>query len=282
MLHYVIWDVNPEIFHIGSFSVRWYGLLFALGFLIGMQIMTYIFKKENKPVADTDSLLIYMVISTILGARLGHFLFYEPDVLFNHPLEVIIPPYSGLASHGAIIGILLGLWLYSRRKESRLTRQTFLWVTDRITITVALAGTCIRLGNLMNSEIVGRPTDVAWAFVFMKNNEYAKIPRHPAQLYESLSCLVLFFFLLWFWNRKKERTPQGSLTGIFFIWIFGLRFFYEYLKENQVPFEANLPLNVGQLLSIPAVLLGIFFLVRSYRSPVVLAETEEAPNEIKS
>jgi len=282
MLQYVIWDVNPEIFHIGAFSVRWYGLLFALGFLIGMQIMTYIFKKENKPVADTDTLLIYMVVATILGARFGHFLFYEPEVFLKNPFEVILPPYRGLASHGAAIGILTGLWLYSRRKESRLTNQTFLWVTDRIVITVALGGASIRLGNLMNSEIVGRPTDVPWAFIFMNNTEYAKIPRHPAQLYESLSCLVLFFFLLWFWNQYKERTPRGSMLGIFLIWVFSLRFFYEYLKENQVPFEDSLPLNVGQILSIPAVLLGIYFLIRSYRNPVVIPEPENEHREIKS
>ncbi len=276
MLQFVIWEVNPEIFHIGSFSVRWYGLFFALGFLIGMQIMSSIFKKENKPVADTDTLLIYMVVCTILGARIGHFLFYEPDVLLHHPLTVITPPFAGLASHGALVGILLGLWLYSRRKESKLSGQTFLWVTDRIAIVVALAGACIRFGNLMNSEIVGRPTDVPWAFVFMNNNEYAKIPRHPSQLYESLSCLVLFFVLMWFWNRHKERTPPGSMLGIFLIWVFGLRFFYEYLKENQVAFENNLALNMGQILSIPTVLLGIYFLVRSYRDPIALPASEES------
>ena len=171
MLQYVIWEVNPEIFHVGSFSVRWYGLLFALGFLIGMQIMSYIFKKENKPVADTDTLLIYMVVATIVGARFGHFLFYEPEVLLHHPLTVITPPFAGLASHGATIGILTGLWLYSRRKESRLTNQTFLWVTDRIVIVVALAGACIRMGNLMNHEIVGLPTNVPWGFIFKYNNE---------------------------------------------------------------------------------------------------------------
>ncbi|MBD2700889.1 prolipoprotein diacylglyceryl transferase [Spirosoma sp. BT702] len=277
MLQYIIWEVNPEIFHIGSFSVRWYGLLFALGFLIGMQIMTYIFKQEGKPAADTDTLLIYMVVSTILGARIGHFLFYEPEVLLHNPLVVVTPPFAGLASHGATIGILTSLWLYSRRKQSQLTGQTFLWVTDRIVIVVALAGACIRFGNLMNSEIVGRPTDVPWAFIFMKNDEYAKIPRHPAQLYESLSCLVLFFILLWFWNRYRERTPRGSMLGIFLIWVFGLRFFYEYLKENQVAFENNLPLNMGQWLSIPAVLMGIYFIVRSNKTPIPVADPEKSP-----
>jgi prolipoprotein diacylglyceryl transferase len=274
MLQYVIWDVNPEIFHIGAFSVRWYGLLFALGFLIGMQIMTHIFKQENKPVSDTDSLLIYMVVATILGARFGHFLFYEPEVLFKNPLEVILPPFAGLASHGAIISIMLALWLYSRRKESRATGQSFLWVADRIVILVALAGACIRFGNLMNSEIVGRPTDVPWAFVFMNNTEYAKIPRHPAQLYESLSCLVLFFFLMWFWNRRKAQTPNGTMLGIFLIWVFTLRFFYEYLKEDQVAKEAGMYLNIGQQLSIPAVLIGLYFLIRSYRAPVPKPEAD--------
>lgn len=281
MLQYVIWDVNPEIFHIGAFSVRWYGLLFALGFLIGMQIMTYIFKKEKKPITDTDTLLIYMVVSTIMGARIGHFLFYEPDVLLHNPLEVVLPPYRGLASHGAGVGIFLGLWLYSRRQSSRATGQTFLWVADRIAITVALAGACIRFGNLMNSEIVGRPTDVSWAFVFMNNNEYAKIPRHPAQLYESLSCLALFFLMLWFWNRHRERTPQGSLLGIFMIWVFTLRFFYEYLKENQVPFENNLALNMGQILSIPAVLMGVYCIWYGYRNRASLP-APDVPKKVKS
>ncbi len=266
MLQYIIWDVNPEIFHIGSFSVRWYGLMFAMGFLIGMQIMTHIFKKEGKPVADTDALLLYMVISTVIGARFGHFLFYEPEVLLKNPLQVILPPFAGLASHGATIGILLALWLYSRRKSSVDTGQTFLWITDRIVITVALGGAFIRLGNLMNSEIVGRPTDVPWGFLFIDNEEFEKIPRHPAQLYESLSCFVLFFVLLAIWNRLRGQTPRGMLLGIFLIFIFTLRFFYEYLKENQVAFEDSLPLNMGQILSIPAVLLGIFFVWNSYRN----------------
>lgn len=276
MHKYIIWDVNPEIFSIGPLSIRWYGLLFALGFLIGMQIMVHIFKKEGKPEADTDTLLIYMVISTVLGARLGHFIFYEPEAFLQNPLQVLIPPFSGLASHGALVGILLALWLYSRRESSRKTGQTFLWVTDRIAIVVSLAGAFIRLGNLMNSEILGRQTDLPWGFVFM-NADYRgltepfKVPRHPSQLYESLSCFVLFFLLLWFWNKDKERTPRGSMLGIFLIWVFALRFLYEYTKENQVAFEENLFLNMGQILSIPAVLLGIFFLVKAYRNkPVVV------------
>ncbi|AQG80451.1 prolipoprotein diacylglyceryl transferase [Spirosoma montaniterrae] len=286
MLQYIIWEADPEIFHIGAFSVRWYGLLFALGFLIGMQIMTYIFKKEGKPVADTDTLLIFMVVSTVVGARFGHFLFYEPEVLLKNPLTVITPPFAGLASHGATIGILTGLWLYSRRKSSRATGQTFLWVTDRIVITVALSGAFIRLGNFINSEIIGRPTDLPWGVVFPRA-DYSGIPmphvvpRHPAQLYESLSCLVLFFFLFWFWNKYKGRAPRGSMLGIFLIWVFALRFLWEYTKENQVSFENSLFLNMGQILSIPAVLLGIYFVIRSYQNPVTLVEASE-PDGVKS
>lgn len=267
MISYIIWDVNPEIFTIpemlgvGPFPVRWYGLLFAAGFLIGQQIMIHVFKKEGKSLEDIDALTLYMVISTVVGARVGHFLFYEPEVLFKNPLEVILPPYAGLASHGAIIGIVTGLYLYSRSRKA--TGQTFLWVADRMVITVALAGSFIRFGNLMNSEIVGRPTDVPWGFIFMKNTEFLQIPRHPAQLYESISCFILFFILLGLWNKYKASTPRGLLVGTFFVWVFTLRFLYEFLKENQEAFEANYALNMGQILSIPAVLLGIYFIIQS-------------------
>jgi phosphatidylglycerol:prolipoprotein diacylglycerol transferase len=267
MISYIIWDASPEIFTIpefmgiGPFPVRWYGLLFAAGFLIGQQIMIHVFKKEGKPLEDIDSLTLYMVLSTVIGARVGHFLFYQPEVLFKNPLEVISPPYAGLASHGAIIGIITGLLLYSRSRKS--TGQTFLWVADRMVINIALAGAFIRFGNLMNSEIVGKPTDVPWSFIFMHNTEFRQIPRHPAQLYESISCFILFFILLAIWNKYKASTPRGLLVGIFFVWVFTLRFLYEFLKENQEAFEANYALNMGQILSIPAVILGLYFIVQS-------------------
>ncbi len=270
MISYIIWDVNPEIFTIpqilgfGPFPVRWYGLLFAAGFLIGQQIMIHIFKKERKPLEDIDALTLYMVISTVVGARVGHFLFYEPEVLFKNPLEVILPPYAGLASHGAVIGIIIGLFLYSKSRKA--TGQTFLWISDRMVILVALAGSFIRFGNLMNSEIVGRPTDVPWGFIFMKNTEFLQIPRHPAQLYESISCFILFFILLGLWNKFKENTPRGLLLGVFFVWVFTLRFLYEFLKENQEAFEANYALNMGQILSIPVVILGLYFIIQSRKN----------------
>ena len=263
MISYILWNVNPEIFTIpeflgvGPFPVRWYGLMFASAFLIGQQIMIHIFKKEGKSLDDIDALTLYMVISTVVGARIGHFLFYEPEVLFKNPLEVILPPYAGLASHGAIIGIVTGLWLYARSRKS--SGQTFFWVADRMVIVIALGGAFIRFGNLMNSEIVGKTTDVPWAFIFMKNTEFMQIPRHPAQLYESLSCLVLTFILFALWKKYKSQTPPGLLVGIFFVYVFTLRFFYEFLKEPQEAFEANNILYMGQILSIPAVLLGVYF-----------------------
>ncbi len=267
MLSFITWNVSKEIFTIpefaglGPFPIRWYGLLFALAFVIGQQLMIHIFKKEHKPLADIDSLTLYMVFATVLGARFGHFLFYEPEVLIKNPLEVILPPYAGLASHGAIIGILTGLWLYSRTRSK--TGQTFLWVADRIAITVALAGVFIRLGNLMNSEIFGKITEKPWGFIFMQNHEFSKYPRHPTQLYEAAAYLVLFFLLVWLWNKYKAQTPSGMLVGIFMIWVFTFRFIIEFFKENQVDFEEGLALNMGQTLSIPAILLGIWFIWRS-------------------
>ncbi|RYC66739.1 prolipoprotein diacylglyceryl transferase [Spirosoma sordidisoli] len=261
MLSYITWTVTPDIVQIGPFAISWYGVFFALSFLIGSQLISSIFRQEGKPASDVDSLLIYMVVSTVVGARLGHFLFYEPATLWQHPLEVILPPYRGLASHGAAIGILTGLLLYVRSRRSR--GQSFLWVADRIAIVVALSGFFIRLGNLMNSEIVGRPTTLPWGVVFVNNTEYAPVARHPAQLYEALTCLLLFGVLLTMWRRTKRETPQGLLLGIFFVWVFTLRFGYEFLKENQVAFENQMPLNVGQLLSIPAIMLGIYLIVKS-------------------
>jgi prolipoprotein diacylglyceryl transferase len=258
-LQYITWDVSPEILDTEYFSIRWYGLLFALGFLIGQQIMIYIFKKEGKPERDVETLTVYMVLGTIIGARLGHCFFYEWDYYSQNPIKILKVWEGGLASHGAIISNLFVLWLYARKKKD----QSYFWIVDRIVITIALAGCLIRLGNLMNSEIIGKPTEVPWAFVFTAVDDK---PRHPAQLYEAITYLILFILLFWFWKRKKERTPEGSLLGIFLIYIFGFRFVYEFLKENQVDFENNMALNMGQWLSIPAVLGGIFVLLIANRN----------------
>ncbi len=263
LLNFIVWDVEPEI--IPGFPIRWYGLFFALGFLTGFWIIAQAFKFESKPEKDLDKLLLTMMISIVLGARIGHFIFYEGQHFSENPFkfifEMLKPPYSGLASHGAAVGVLVGLFIFVKRNSS----YSYLWLTDRMVIVSALGGAFIRFGNFMNSEIVGKPSDLPWAVLFKKNTEILQVPRHPAQLYESISCLILFFILYFLYLKKKGKTPEGSLTGIFFIWIFGLRFFYEFLKENQEAFEQNMAINMGQILSIPVVLFGVWALVRSFK-----------------
>jgi phosphatidylglycerol---prolipoprotein diacylglyceryl transferase len=361
-LNFIIWNGSPEIFSIGSFALRWYGLLFALGFLISQQILYYMYAKEGKPEKDVETLTIYMVIATIIGARLGHVIFYQPEIIWEEPWSIFLPfefnPFrftglQGLASHGATIGILTALWLYGRKKKPG---QNFLQTVDRIVILVALTGALIRFGNFFNSEIIGKPTDSPMGVVFvnkltetvmesqgedsdliesvayrendslpkgdngripiamyvffkkgapeaqareiMDNAEgmayrldeffdtrdefsYEIIPqkdgnlaarmqvmgiaRHPAQLYESISCVFLFVLLFLIWRKYKNDLPAGLLFGIFLVVCFGLRFLYEYLKEPQVAFENDLPLFMGQILSIPLVIAGVFVIFFALR-----------------
>jgi phosphatidylglycerol---prolipoprotein diacylglyceryl transferase len=249
------WDVNPEIFRlsipvIGSIAVRWYGLLFASSFLFGYIIMNRIFRNENLEEAVLDRLTIYMAIGVIVGARLGHCLFYEPGYYFSHPLEILLIYKGGLASHGAAIGILTAIWFFSRKEK-----KDYFWVLDRIAIVVALSGFLIRMGNLMNSEIYGIETTVPWGFVFLRNHEIA--PKHPTQIYEGLAYLVIFFLLFRMYWSKKGNHYQGLLISLAITLIFIARFFIEFLKEDQVAFEATMKLNMGQLLSIPFILLGL-------------------------
>lgn len=267
-LLFIVWDVSPEIFQLGPITLRWYGLFFAAGFLVGQYIMQWIFKQENKPQEKLDSLLMYMVVSTVLGARLGHCLFYEPDYYLSHPLDIIKVWEGGLASHGATVGILLGIFIFSRTNKE----FTWLYLLDRIVILVALAGCFIRLGNLMNSEIVGKPTDMPWGFVFMRNFTPEGFPedfaRHPSQLYESIFCLALFGLLIFIYKWKKGNVPSGQFFGLFVVLLFTQRILVEFSKENQVDFENSLPLNMGQILSIPMVLFGFFVLYRSFKKPL--------------
>lgn len=263
----IVWDVSPTIVKIGSFELRWYGLLFALGFVIGYQIIAWVFKIEKKDPKDLDALLMTMIISIVLGARIGHYVFYEGNHFFDNPglflYDMLVPPYAGLASHGAAFGTLFGLYIFKRRHPE----YNYLWLTDRMVLVSALGGCFIRFGNFMNSEIIGKPTDGSFGVIFKQNFEFSQVPRHPSQLYESISYLVIFCILIFLYNKWRAKTPQGSLTGIFFILVFGLRFVWEFTKENQVDFEQGMSLNMGQLLSIPAVLIGVYFLVQSFRKP---------------
>ncbi|MEI6433865.1 MAG: prolipoprotein diacylglyceryl transferase [Bacteroidota bacterium] len=258
MLLSIIWDPSPDIFRFGSFAVRWYGLFFALSFFFGYVIMQRFFNKEGVPIKLLDELTTYMIIGTIVGARLGHVFFYEPEWYIAHPIKILQVWEGGLASHGAGIGIITALIIFSKVRN-----KSFLWVMDRIVIVVALAGFLIRMGNLMNSEIYGLPTSLPWGFQFLHSTtpSEALVPRHPTQIYEGVSYLLIFFLLWWYYYRKDGKPANGLLFGMFMTLVFGIRFFIEFIKEPQVGFEKGLTLNMGQLLSIPFVVAGIILII---------------------
>ena len=251
------WTVDREIFSIGFITIRYYSLFFLISFLLGVFIMKRIYRTEKRREEDVDDLLVYVMIGTILGARLGHVLFYNPGHYFSNPIEILKVWEGGLASHGAAIGILLALYLFIKNKGV----YTYLWLIDRVVITVALAGFYIRSGNLFNSEIIGKPATVPWAFKFSRYVD--NVPRHPTQIYEALAYLLVFFILYKIYNSYKEKTPPGLLFGVFLTGLFGFRFIVEYYKENQEAFEAGMALNMGQILSIPLVLLGVYMIYTS-------------------
>jgi phosphatidylglycerol---prolipoprotein diacylglyceryl transferase len=252
------WNVHPEIWP-DVLPVRWYGLLFMSGFVFGYYILERIFKHENKGLPLLDSLSLYVGAGTILGARLGHCLFYEPAYYLANPLEILKVWEGGLASHGAVVGILLANYLYGRKFRN----TGFFWVTDRLVIVVALAAVMIRLGNLMNSEIVGAPTTVAWAFIFDRLGD--GIPRHPSQLYEAVFYLITFMVLYRLYWKADAGKYAGRLFGYFLLMVFGFRFLIEFIKDVQVDFEKSMALNMGQWLSLPLVLIGLFLIWNSHR-----------------
>ncbi|MFO7852445.1 MAG: prolipoprotein diacylglyceryl transferase [Bacteroidota bacterium] len=254
----ITWDVNPEIFRIGNFAPRWYGVLFALGFLLGYLIFKKIFRNEGLRDEVLDRLTIYVAIGTIVGARLGHCLFYEPSYYLSNPLEILKVWRGGLASHGAAIGILFVLWLFVRKEK-----KPYIWILDRIVIVVALGGALIRLGNLMNSEIYGVETTLPWGFVFLRAGE--TVPKHPTQIYEALAYLITFIVLYRIYWRKKGEFISGVPFSLFLILVFTFRLFVEFVKEDQVAFESGMALNMGQWLSLPFILLGVVGLIISLR-----------------
>lgn len=379
----IVWNAAPELFQIGSFTLRWYNLLFAAAFILALPIWHYMFTKAGKDIAQAERLKVYLIFGVILGARLGHVIFYEWNYYKHHLLQIFLPVifspqfkivgFAGLASHGAAIGILLSVFLFVKQIKITLfppriyfknsqSSGMFLWTLDHLVILVALAGIFIRIGNFMNSEIIGKPTGRNYGVVFVRSlhNKLSKrhasmienlsihkaaeahtnlikgnyqplqltisfkstikdemvikdflqgsfkdslvresycnegeptlyevygtplsysilqeqngsyqaivytlgIPRHPAQLYESASCLLIFIALLWWWYKKGQVLAPGRILGAFLIAIFALRFFYEFYKENQVAFENTMWLNMGQLLSLPLILVGLFFILR--------------------
>ena len=260
----VHWNVDPAILRIGGFELRWYSLLFVAGFVLGWFIFQGFFRREKISEKLLDPLLYTLLICTIVGARLGHCLFYQPDYYLGSWegfWEIFMPWKGGLASHGGTIALLLGMWWFARR-YGRKEDFDFVWILDHLAIAVAFAAFFIRLGNLFNSEIYGGPTDLPWGFVYERNGE--TVPKHPTQLYEGLTYLLLGFVLYALYHWRLDKMYRGSFVGIFLVVCFGSRFLIEFVKNPQVEFEESMLLNMGQLLSIPFVLLGIGFLVYAY------------------
>ena len=260
----VHWNVDPAILRIGGFELRWYSLLFVAGFVLGWFIFQGFFRREKISEKLLDPLLYTLLICTIVGARLGHCLFYQPDYYLGSWegfWEIFMPWKGGLASHGGTIALLLGMWWFAR-KYGRKEDFDFVWILDHLAIAVAFAAFFIRLGNLFNSEIYGGPTDLPWGFVYESNGE--TVPKHPTQLYEGLTYLLLGLVLYGLYKWRLDKMYRGSFVGIFLVVCFGSRFLIEFVKNPQVEFEESMLLNMGQLLSIPFILLGIGFLVYAF------------------
>ena len=264
-INFIHWNTDPEIINILGLSLRYYGVLFAGGIVLCIYILKWIFKKENISLDKLDTLTLYGVIGIFVGARLGHCLFYDPSYYFEHPLEMLLPiqqegngtykftGYQGLASHGGAAGLIIALILYSRK-----TRESIINTTDLMGIVAPLGSCFIRLGNLMNSEIIGFPTNVPWAFIFEREDN---LPRHPAQLYEAIVYLIIFAIIFYLYKTNRNKLRNGFFFGISISLIFIARFFIEFVKMRQVAFEEQMQFDMGQLLSIPFILFGVGFVI---------------------
>ena len=259
-MNYITWDINPILVSLGPLKVHWYGLLFALGFIIGFQIMQWIFQREHKNIEDLDKLLWFLLIGVIVGARLAHVIFYDPSYYFANPIKILTIWEGGLASHGGAIGAMIGLYLFKRNKE-----YSYLWLLDRLAIPTALLATFIRTGNLFNSEIVGIPTTVPWAVIFQRVDA---LPRHPAQVYEALCYLFIFIVLFWLYKTTKIKDKAGMLFGLLLSFVFIARLLIEFVKSKQEAYNSELWLNTGQILSIPFILIGLLLIILAIRKKV--------------
>ena len=257
-LAYIHWHPSPEIFSIGAFAPRWYGVLFAAAFVVGYYLTRHIFRREGVRLDHFDTLLLYFFVGTIVGARLGHCLFYEPGFYLRNPVQILKIWEGGLASHGAGIGLFIALGLFVHKYK-----MDTLWLFDRLAIMIALSGFFIRTGNLMNSEIVGSPTTLPWGFIFENNGE--AFARHPSQLYEAAGYLSIGLTLLWMYFKTEAPKQKGLIFGLAMALIFAFRFVIEFTKERQVDFEKSMALDMGQWLSIPFVVLGLIFIVLSLK-----------------
>lgn len=276
MLDFITWNVDPELFSIGKLTVRWYGLLWALGIWFALLIEQKLYKNEKLPEEWSDKLFIYMVIGVIVGARLGHCFFYEWHLLpqpveflgmtfrygnpyLTHPWKLLYIWQGGLSSHGGALGLMIAAYFLNKN----VFKKGYIWIFDRLVIGVCICGACIRLGNLMNSEIYGNPTTMPWGFLFVRNGE--TLPCHPTQIYEMLYCLITFGIVWWMYWKKQAYKTNGLIFGVFLLCVFGTRFLLEFIKLDQEPFESNMFLNMGQWLSVPFIVWGIWLLIRAAR-----------------
>jgi len=270
MLLQIDWNPSPILFKLGPVAIRYYSLMFVLAFMLGLYLMKKIFVNEKISLEKLDSLFIYIVVATLIGARLGHFLFYDPQFLIEKPLEVILPfrfdpkfeftGFAGLASHGAAIGIIIAMYLFSKK----VLKKPIFFILDRIVVPVAIGAMFVRIGNLMNSEIIGKATNSDYGFVFKKLGE--DFPRHPAQLYEAISYLAIFVILWFIYWKTNKKDKQGYLFGLFFVLLWSVRFVIEFFKEAQVDERSEWALNTGQWLSIPLVIVGLYFMFRKTKA----------------
>jgi prolipoprotein diacylglyceryl transferase len=278
-INFIHWNIDPEIVNIMGFSLRYYGILFAGGIMLCLFILKWVFKNENIALDKLDTLTIYGVVGIFVGARLGHCLFYDSAYYFDHPLEMLLPiqvteegeykfiGYQGLASHGGVFGLIVALIVYAKT-----TKESIINTIDLIAVVAPLEGVFIRLANLMNSEIIGFPTDVPWAFIFENEDT---LPRHPAQLYEAIAYLAIFLLVFYLYKTRRAQLQNGFFFGLSFSLTFIARFFIEFVKERQVSFEEQMPLDMGQLLSIPFILIGLGFVVYG-----IMKTKKEKENEL--
>ncbi|WP_299798711.1 prolipoprotein diacylglyceryl transferase [uncultured Maribacter sp.] len=264
------WNLDPEIFTLfNTFPIRYYSLSWALGCALCYLIVKQIYRKENIPLENLEQLTMHIIAGAFLGARLGHCFFYEPQYYFQNPLEILLPirkvgesfeftGFQGLASHGGLIGIVTAILLYARKSKTNV-----FWIMDRVALGTSVTAACIRIGNFMNSEVYGKPTNGNWGVIFERDD---LIPRHPTQLYEAAAYLLIFVTLLFIYKSKKIKRQNGLMVGALFILMFFARFIIEFVKENQVEFEDSLSLNMGQILSIPLIILGIAIIFFSKKS----------------
>lgn len=270
MLSFITWNVSPEIFTVGGFSLRYYSAFFAIGFVLAYFVIKHYYKQENIQQKELDRLTVFVVLGGILGARIGHCIFYEPSYFLTreHWMEMILPfsfspfrftGFQGLASHGGAIGVLLAVFIFKFKSQ----QAGFLAILDKIVIPTGFVGALIRFGNLMNSEIYGYPTDLPWGFLFVRNGD--TLPCHPTQIYEALCYIVVSIVLILLYRKPKCARMHGLMLGVFLIMVFSARFFIEFLKQNQESFEQGMALNMGQILSIPAIIAGIGLVIYAYK-----------------